>query len=190
MPLRNAQSGVILITGLILLFVIAIAAVTSMQISNLDYKMAANTAFKNQSFQASESGRIAAGDAINQFIYDRTWVGVTPHSGISYNSSFNPLDANAASENPFNATTLIKDMEFTIATSSGIEAVDADIYVIRSPSIAAASGGGLQQLSGYRGAGKGIASSGSAIYFELRATGTGFGNAQTVTASEYRTFIQ
>ena len=88
MPLRNAQSGVILITGLILLFVIAIAAVTSMQISNLDYKMATNTAFKNQSFQASESGRIAAGDAINQFIYDRTWVGVTPHSGIIYNSSF------------------------------------------------------------------------------------------------------
>ena len=189
-PIKKNQNGFVLITGLILLIIIAIAAIASMEMSNLDYRMATNSAFKAHSFQASETGRIAAGDAVNQFIYERSWSEVATHPGISIISGFSPLAENAASENLFNATTLIKDMNFTVAGTTTIESVDADIYVVRAPSAAAAAGGGLQQLAGYRGAGKGAAASGSAIYFELRAKGAGNGGAETTTASEYRSFIQ
>ena len=184
------QSGFVLITGLILLIIIAIAAIASMEMSNLDYRMASNSAFKEQSFQASETGRIAAGDAVNQFIYERSWDGVTVHPGISFASTFSPLSANGDSENLFSSGSLAKDMDFDIASTSAIEKINSDIYIIRAPSAAAAIGGGLQQLAGYRGAGKGVASSGSAIYFELRSKGLGNGGAETTTASEYRSFIQ
>lgn len=189
LPARH-QKGFVLITGLVLLVVIAIAAITSVEITNLDYKMASNLAFKEQSFQASESGRAAAGDAVNQYAYDRSWDGLTLHSGVSFSSGFNPLAPNATTENLFSQSSLVKDIDFTIAKSTNTSPVDADVYILRSPNAVAAAGGGIQQLSGYKGAGKGIASSGSAIYFELRAKGMGSGSAQTTTASEYRTLIQ
>ena len=162
-----------------------------MELSNLDYKMASNSAFKNQSFQASETGRITTGDAVNQYIYDRSWVNATIHPNLHFTlEDYSPLALNSDTEDAFNTETLVKDMTFSLTTSSVAQEVAADIFIIRSPSATVASGGGLQQLAGYRGAGKGVATSGSAIFFELRAKGTAYGGAQTITASEYRAFIQ
>lgn len=183
-------SGFILVTGLILLVVIAVAAISSMEISNLDYKMASNTAFKDQSFQASETGRIATGDAVNQFIDERSWTSVAYNSGLSFDSTFNPLAQNANTENLFDMTSLNRDMRFSIAKSTTMANVDADIFIMRAPGVSSVAGMGTQQFSGYEGSGKGLAASGSAIYFELRSRGIGSGGAETVTASEYRTFIK
>lgn len=187
----KAQNGAVLVVGLILLVIIAIAAIAGMEISNLDYKMASNAAFKNQSFQASETGRITTGDAVNQYIYDRSWDNASIHTNLSFtDSQFNPLALNTDTEDVFNTETLVKDMKFSIATSALVQEVSSDIYIIRAPTASVASGGGLQQLAGYRGAGKGVATSGSSIYFELREKGSANGGAETITASEYRAFIQ
>ena len=188
--LKN-QDGAVLAVGLILLIIIAIAAIAGMEISNLDYKMSSNAAFKNQSFQASETGRITTGDAVNQYIYDRSWDNATIHSNLSFtDSQFNPLALNTDTEDVFDTETLVKDMAFSVATSALVQEVAADIYIVRAPTASVATGGGLQQLAGYRGAGKGVATSGSSIYFELRAKGMANGGAETITASEYRAFIQ
>lgn len=188
---KNNQRGAVLIIGLIFLIIISIAGISGMEISNLDYKMASNSAFKNQSFQASETGRITVGDAVSQYIYDRSWDNASVHSNLSFTDvDFNPLALNSSSEDVFDTDTLVKDMNFSLVKSDTTEAIESDIYIIRSPTVNVSSGGGLQQLAGYRGAGKGVASSGSSIYFELRARGTANGGAQTITASEYRAFIQ
>lgn len=188
---NNKQSGAVLAIGLILLVIVAIAAIAGMELSNLDYKMASNSAFKNQSFQASETGRITTGDAVNQYIYDRSWVNTTIHSNLHITQeNYSPLALNSDTEDLFNTESLVKDMTFSLARSSVAQEIAADIFIIRAPSATVASGGGLQQLAGYRGAGKGVATSGSAIYFELRSKGTAYGGAQTITASEYRAFIQ
>lgn len=184
------QSGFVLITGIIFLVVIAVAAISSMEISNLDYKMATNSAFKDHSFQASETGRITSGDAVNQFAYERSWDSTDLHSAISFDTAFNPLAQNANTENLFKGETLDKDMTFAVSKSDDVAEINADIFIMRAPGVASLAGMGTQQFSGYEGAGKGIATSGSAIYFELRSRGTGNGGAETITASEYRTFIQ
>lgn len=187
---KKRQQGAILIIGLILLVIVAITAIASMEISNLDYKMASNSAFKSQSFQASETGRVSAGNAIKEYIYDRSWNDANTHINLSFDSSFNPLALNDETEDIFDTDTLVADMNFSVIQSAIAEKISSDIYIVRIPVANVATGGGLQQLAGYRGAGKGIATSGSAIYFELRARGMAKGGAQTVTASEYRAFIQ
>lgn len=191
LSMKSKQNGAILVIGLVLLIVVAIAAIAGMEISNLDYKMASNSAFKNQSFQASETGRITAGDAVNQYIYDRSWTNATTHPNLSFeDTEFNPLALNSDVEDVFDTDTLIKDMDFSVVQSIVAEEIASDIYIVRAPTASVALGGGLQQLAGYRGAGKGVATSGSSIYFELRAKGSANGGAQTITASEYRAFIQ
>ncbi|WP_053980934.1 hypothetical protein [Marinagarivorans algicola] len=187
---KKKQQGAILIIGLILLTIVGIAAIASIETSNLDYRMASNSAFKSQSFQASETGRVSAGNAIKEYIYDRSWNSANKHINLSFEASFNPLAVSNQSEDVFDTDTLETDMNFSVAQSATAEKVSSDIYILRIPMTNAASGGGLQQLAGYRGAGKGVATSGSAIYFELRSKGMAKGGAQTVTASEYRAFIQ
>ena len=184
------QKGFVLITGLILLVVIAVAAISGMQSSNLDYKMASNTAFKDQSFQASETGRIAAGDGINQYMDERSWDNVTTNIGLSYNNALNPLKQNAATENLFETTSLVKDMDFKIDKGTKVSKIESEVYITRIPGVHSVAGMGTQQFAGYDGAGKGLGASGSAIYFELRSRGKGNGGAETVTASEYRKFIK
>ncbi len=195
MPTQNVkaiqhQEGFVLVTGLILLVVIAVAAISGMRSSNLDYKMASNTAFKDQSFQASETGRIAAGDAINQYMDERAWDNVTTNIGLSYTSTLNPLKQNANTENLFDTKSLVKDMDFKIDKGTKVSKVESEVYITRVPGVHSVAGMGTQQFSGYDGAGKGLGASGSAIYFELRSRGKGNGGAETVTASEYRTFIK
>ncbi len=188
--IQRTQNGFILVTGILLLIAISVVAISSMRASNLDYKMSSNTAFKAQSFEASETGRVLAGDAINKFIYERSWADLTIHASMVFDTQYDPLKENASSELPYDTSSLTKDMTFSLAKTTDRKAMNADIYIVRTPNVSAASGAGSQQLSGYRGAGKGIASSGSILYFEIRSKGLGNGNAQTITASEYRTFIQ
>lgn len=189
-PYLYKQSGFVLVTGLILLLVITIASLTSMKNSVLGYKISANTAFNDVAFQASESARAAAGEAVKNYIWDRSWTGFTIHSGLSRESEYNPLKTNGIFENQFRPSTLEKDMDFNIAKSGDVDEIDADVFIIRSPTATGASGAGMQQLAGYRGAGKGAGSSGSYLYFELRSLGYSAGGAETTTASEYRAYLQ
>ena len=62
--LRNKQRGSALITALIFLVILTILGVSTMTTSRLEIKMAANTQFAHQAFQAAESGIAQALDFI------------------------------------------------------------------------------------------------------------------------------
>jgi hypothetical protein len=177
----QAQTGFVLISGLIILVIIAIAAIAGSQMSNLDYKMASNNAFKDEAFQNSETGRIAAADAVGKFLYERSWDNTLPHPQLTFDAQFNPLQDNSITENLFKSTSLTRDMTFTINGE-----VISDLYIMNSPAAVLQQGSGAQMLSGYRGAGKGSASGGAALFFELRSVGLGQGGARATTASEYK----
>lgn len=52
---RNAQNGVVLVTGLIFLVVLTILGITAMQMSTFEEKMAGNSRDGNLAFQAAEA---------------------------------------------------------------------------------------------------------------------------------------
>ncbi len=181
---RN-QSGYVLITGLIFILVVTIVSISSMQSSNLNYKISTNEVFKTISFQGSESGRAAAGDAVSEYVYAREWEG--NFSGLSWDENYDPsTDDLETGEDLYSTDTLTVDMEYEVSHAS-IENIESDISIVKAPGVST-GGSGLQQLSAYEGLGKGAGAGGIHLTFEIRSTGRSSDEAVSVTASEYRVF--
>jgi len=181
-PNYHHQSGFVLITGLILILVVTIVTVSSMQSTNLDYKISSNEAFKDIAFQSSESGRTAAGVGISDYLESRSFTGIT---GLSHDSDYDPYsDLVASGEDLLDTSSLTVDLEFNLSATD-IEDIEADINVLKAPAVSAKKSA-LQQLSGYEGLGKSAAEGGTHIIFEIRSTGYGPSRAAAVTASEFK----
>lgn len=177
------QNGYVLITGLIFILVIAVVTTSSMQSSNLGYKISTNVALKDLAFQGSESGRIAAGVSLRDYVYDLSWPTVTglTNKESAYKAD---LDTLGVDENLLDTSSLDVDMAYAIE-GEDIENINADVSLVKAP------GGindrsGMQQLSGYEGLGKGAAAGGVQLIWEIRSQGSGAAGARAVTASEYR----
>lgn len=181
----KTQSGYVLITGLILILVITIVTTSSMQGSNLDYKISSNSVFKDIAFQSSESGRTAAGEGISYYIYNRDFTG---HGvpGLSYTTDYDPkTDSVVSGEDLYNTNSLTADMFFDVSDDA-IEDLEADISIVKAQGVNTGRSG-VQQLSGYRGAGKSAAAGGVHLVYEIRSTGiVANTKAVAVTASEFR----
>lgn len=185
MQTAKTQQGYVLITGLILILVITIVTTSSMQGTNLDYKISANSVFKDIAFQSSESGRSAAGEGISFFVYNREFSG---HEvpGLTYTENYNPrTDSVADTENLYDTASMSADMFFDVSHDD-IENLEADISIVKAEGVDTGRSG-VQQLSGYRGSGKGAASGGVNLLYEIRSIGTVPNTkAVAVTASEFR----
>ncbi len=181
----KTQSGYVLITGLVLILVITIVTTSSMQGSNLDYKISSNSVFKDIAFQSSESGRTAAGEGISFYMYNREFSG---HGvpGLTYTENYDPkTDRITDTENLYSTDTLTADMFFDVSDST-IENMEADISVVKAQGVDTGKSG-IQQLSGYKGAGKSAAAGGVHLVYEIRSKGiVANTKAVAVTASEYR----
>lgn len=189
---QKKQSGFVLIVGLVFILIISVVTVSSMQSSNLDYKIATNSIFKAIAVENSESGRAASGDAISYFIYNRSWSGFS-ESGLVPPDDYDPsidelgninIDGSSATESLLDTSQLNVDLTYTLNTT-GIEPISSDINIIKGYTVPN-YGSGLQQASGYDGLGKGIGAGGAHLLYEIRSTGTAAGDARAITASEYR----
>ena len=190
--LQKRQSGFVLIIGLIFILIISVVTVSSMQSSNLDYKIATNSIFKTVAFENSESGRIASGDAISYFMYYRSWSGFS-RLGLIPPDDYDPsidnlgsitIDGNQVAESLLDTNYLNIDLTYNVNTTD-IEPINSDINIIKGFTVPN-YGSGLQQSSGYDGLGKGIGTGGAHLLYEIRSTGTAASDARAVTAAEYR----
>lgn len=179
------QSGAVLIVGLIFILIISLATISSMQETNLNYKISTNESFKNISFQSSESGRAVSGDALSYYIYHRSWDAFNV-AGLSWTTLYDPStdSLDPLTENLYDTSSLGVDMNFTLS-GTGVEVASSNISIAKSPGVKS-TGSAFQQLSGYEGLGKGAGAGGIHLIYEVRSTGLSAGNAVTVTASEYR----
>ncbi len=183
--ISQPQSGFVLITGLVFVLIISVVTISTMQSSNMDYKISTNELFKDVAFQGSESAKTASGGAISYFIYHRRWDGFETN-GLTYEDGYNPSTdiPEDGVEDLYTSTSLITDMTYDIF-GENIETIEAGISILKSPG-AKSRGSGLQQLSGYEGLGKGAGAGGIFLVYELRSTGQSAAQAVAVTASEFR----
>lgn len=189
---KKNQSGFVLIVGLVFILIIAVITVSSMQSSNLDYKISTNSVLKDVAFQSSETGRIAGGEAISHFAFYDAWTGysdagfqadeLTNYDPVSDSLSTISINGVEQNENPLDTNQLNVDLNYE-RSGTNIETIVSDINVIKAPAVLN-NGAGLQQLAGYDGLGKGLGDGGTTIIFEIRSTST-FG-ARAVTATEYK----
>lgn len=187
--LNPSQNGFALVTGLILMLVVTVAVLSSTEMTVLNYRIATNTALKAESFHASESGREAAGEAVQQYLWERTWTGTTLPTGLTYAASFDVLEVDGPSESRLSTASLDIDMQYNVAASADGESINSDIYVLKGD-VDTSNMSGLQQLSGYHGAGRGAATGGTFLWLELRSVGYSSASAETITSSDFRAIIR
>lgn len=192
--------GYVLVTGLLFLLVITLVGIASMNLSTIDYKISANTAFHVDAFENSETARQAAGsDLLFQYIRNRGWDGVgfaMPAGATVVDQNFNHFMGNSESAAVLqagvygDASVLTTDIQFALDgnndgdTNDGVDST-AGLMIIKT-NTRAAEGSNTAQLSGYEGDGKGAAAGGVYNFYMLMSRGTSAGNASATTATDYR----
>ena len=182
--MKHSESGFVLITGLLFILAISVITISSMQGTNLDYKISANESYKDIAFQGSESGRTVAGEAIAHFVYDRRWDGFNIN-GLEIPATYDPsTDGLAAGESLYDTSSLNVDFSFNLSAEN-VEPIASNINIIKADGVQKGKSS-LNQLSGYEGLGKGAGSGGVHLLYEIRSQGAGPAKAAAVTASEYK----
>lgn len=178
---QNRQQGATLLVALLLLMVLTMVGITSMESSNLSFKMSVNMIHHDEAFNNSESARTAAMDALPEYIDAAEWDEDNMPPGLAYASAGDLLEENDAAEDPLDSSTLQVDLEYSEGDMNG------DIYVLKGRTAQNTMGAGSAQYKGYSGAGTGIGGPGGAFkFFELRSLGRSAGSAESWTASDYR----
>jgi hypothetical protein len=214
-PKRRISGGYALFTALVLLVVITTVAVFAMRSSNLELRMASNTALKTESLEASEAGRQLLGEIVDVHAFNRGWpesiggnipdalFGVTLPDFVAIEKN---LDATLRDwyvdndETEFNPNDLIVDARVNASltpddqTPDYVQQSDIQVFKLRTD---LAAGSGAAQLRGYEGTGKGAAASGGNVFFYVQSRGREdtrstdvTPEAATVTGATYRHVIR
>lgn len=180
--LGKKQTGAVLATALLLLLVLTLVAVTSMDSSNLSFRMSANSTFHDDAFNDSESARITSTSVLQEYMYEGEWTNVILPTGLSVSSGGGALlDPNGDTEDRYVNSSLSKDLEFST------QGILADIYVLKGPTFLNSAGAGSAQYKGYGGTGVAAGAAGGAYkFFEFRSVGRNQSGAQSWTASDYK----
>jgi Tfp pilus assembly protein PilX len=189
---RRLAGGMALITGLVLLVILTIVALTSMRTTTLEYKMSGNTAHYSQAREVSESGRMAVSSVLHEHVFERSWDGVTLTSGLTIldkntDGSADSLITNATGET-FNTADLHSSLVNDASYTNSLSGLQADIKVYYSAT-KLSSGSGAAMSAGYMGLGKGAAGGGASMYFYVMSEGNGVSNAKFVTSADILTPI-
>lgn len=194
---RHSHRGIVLVSSMVLLFVLTIVAVSGMQSTTGDFRMSRNLAFKERSFQSSESGRNAFSSVLTAHVFERGWpASIILPAGLSIldkdnlNGPDNLYLSNGLGENLLVPSSLTTDATYTLDNNGDLDFddggdINASIVVYQLQS-GTATGSGTAISSGYEGLGKSLASGGFHVYFELRSRGMTSANAQSTTATGYR----
>ncbi len=204
---RHTQRGMVLVIALIMLLVLTIVAVVAMRSTTVDLQMTTNTMLKSRAFQGSESSRRVSGVALIGHVLNEGWptsVGgpVDPSSGytvpaqikvrsaVSGAAGYIPVEESGSVSYMYDADSDGKPA--TTAADCASQAKDlnqgdicSDIEIELQARVV--PGGGSPTIGqGALGTGGGAAGGGAHLYFDVRSTGYGPGNARSDTAADYR----
>jgi type IV pilus assembly protein PilX len=172
--LQQRQQGAVLVVSLIMLLVVTLVAVSSMQGTVMEEKMAGNTRDRNLAFQTTESALREAE------IYIESVTNVSAFAGAGGLYGLTDDEPDYADEDTWT------DADEHVVASAPHGSYDAPRYFIKSYTVASGTSGALN-LSGY-GDNKGV---GDVTIFTVTARGTGASaeSAEVILRSYYgRTF--
>ena len=204
-PVHSHQQGAVLVTALIFLVMLTVAAVVANQSTVLETRMSTNAIVKARAVEASEALRMASNELIDAHMYYRGW----PQSagGTLNNALFDvpvgvtvppPLrnwgTDNGQDEDLFDPSTWDLDLTLRVDGNGDGDRVDdvdqeADFFAYKTVVLNSA-GSATAMVAGYEGLGKSSASGGALIYFDLRSTGVSAANASGLTGSNYRYVVR
>lgn len=192
---RGKQQGYVLATGLVILLILTLVAITTMQSSSLEYSISSNQVFSDHAFQASESARLSMAGILDEHVYERGWP-----STIVLPAGLNILDKDSDGtgdyfyvDNTESANTLLNGGALTrdatyIRGGTGGD-IKANLYVYKTL-VVLAPGASSTMSAGYEGLGKAAAAGGTHMYFEIRGEGQAPADAHATTASDFRTVVR
>ncbi|MFK5947929.1 MAG: PilX N-terminal domain-containing pilus assembly protein [Methylococcales bacterium] len=203
---NKKQKGAALFVGLVILLIMTIVAVTAMQSTTMEVRMAKNDNLTLNAFETSEGPRPLAGEILDEHIYERGWEKDSTNNFIDFlpglqlktliggtltdctpstNANCTPklYNNNDVDEDILDTNSLTKDMRYRFSSGGGISEIS--IYQI---AVKLASGNSAAMLSGYEGTGKSAAASGGRMYFDIRSVGQ-YGKARSTTDADYRIII-
>lgn len=173
------ESGMALISALLLLLVVSLLAVGLSMDSSMDIRGAAYQRFRARSFGAAESGMMAASDILESNIDDSGWDPGPiqfPHLSSDYDGLLTILGDGSfyLDENLLE----VRTMTMTGDISAGV--------TIQKGVTVAGKGGAMQVAAGYAGMGKGLGGGGAHILYNIEAIGTDADNCSSCVAMDYR----
>ncbi|MGD2075620.1 MAG: hypothetical protein PVG38_11985 [Gammaproteobacteria bacterium] len=199
------ERGAVLITSLIFLVMLTVAAVVANQSTVLETRMSTNAVVKARAVEGSEALRMASHELLDTHLYYRGW----PQAlGGNLNDTLfdippdlaldTPLTnwgtTNGAAEDLFDPATWIRDMTLRFDGNGDGDLVDdvdqqADFYAYKTV-VVNATGSATAMVAGYEGLGKSSASGGALMFFDLRSAGMSAANSSGVTGSNYRYVVR
>jgi Tfp pilus assembly protein PilX len=182
-----ASRGIALITGLVLLVILTIVALSTMRTTSLEYRMSSNTAYSSQTRQVSESGRLAVSSVLHEHVFERSWSGVSIPSGCAIldkdsDGMADSLIANSSGET-FDAADLLGSLTDDAQYTDSVSGLTSTISVYHAATKLSA-GSGAAMSAGYMGLGKGAGGGGAAMYYYLISESTGHASARSVTSAD------
>ena len=176
------QRGAVLAVSLLLLLVLTLVAVTSMDGTNMSFKMSANNVYHDEAFNNSESTRVASTSVLYEYLKEGAWVDVNMPNGLAVFPGNGRLDeVNGDDEDRLDYGTLLPDLVFDDSGMTGQTSVLTGLTSLND------KGGSISQYKGYSGAGNSAgAAGGSYKFYEFRSVGTSKSNANARTASDYK----
>ncbi len=197
-PVR--QRGIALVITLVLLLVMTMIAVVTMRTTTVDLKMTTNTVLSRRAFQNSEGARTVIDQVISAHLFNRGWppaIGGSGHASYDIPEGVSAVNLAADLSTNENGTldqvgppTFVRDPDIRFKHDlNNDDVVDtndmfANIWVTwlaNRPAV----GSSLQIGAASSGAG----ATAQAI-LDVRSRGIAPGNAQLITAAEYRALIQ
>lgn len=190
---REAQAGYVLVTGMVFVLILAVIGVNAMQMTNLDYRMTANVASKEQAFERGESGRSAIASVLAEHLATGgQWGGVSLPVGLTINDkdsdgAADNLAVNGGSESlsaPVTDATYVVDLDGDGDLSDAQDfSTDVSVYNLKAVN---APGNGIGQFGGTLGLGKGAGAGGTHVFLQVRSDGEAANQAVSTVVADFR----
>ncbi len=181
---QSSQSGIALISVLVMMVMLTLIATVSMRTTNIDLRMAKNSRDKSVAFQIADGTVGQVDDILANHMFYRGWSGFTMAPGFSVNDPTSVLyEIDVA--NPFDFDTPDNAMDLKY------ESMDfaADVFISRIRA-SIAFGSGVSLGEGYSGLGRGAAGGGGFLFFDISSRSNYINNSSTTTGGFYRLTIR
>ena len=174
-PALNSQRGSALLVALLMLVVLTLIGIAATTTTTFELQIAGNDKLYKRAFYAADGATEMGGELIERNIEDRDWD--LGDDGVSAVSPTNPLyRGNVSIESP-NPYMNREDVDDGIPSDTNRDAVyprtatnsdpHTNVKVVGNTTLS--TGSAIQLIAGYEGKGKGAASGGAWITYDVRA---------------------
>ena len=180
---QTRQSGIALISVLVMMVMLTLVATISMRTTNIDLRMAKNSRDKSVAFQIADGTVGQVDDILANHMFYRGWSGFTLAAGFATTDP-NSVLYEADVTDPFDfADPNRKDLTYSHGD------FNADIFISRIRA-SIAFGSGVSLGEGYSGLGRGAAGGGGFLFFDISSRSNYINNSSSTTGGFYRLTIR